>query len=96
MGKGHSGGIPRDTGNLTELQVPSLGENTLNGMIPKSIAKLKKLWLLDLESGNRLLGLQEGIVFKSKSLEVHFKTLSASKRFKVSSTGADRSEIVRV
>ena len=70
LGKGHSGGIPRDTGNLTELQVLSLGENTLNGMIPKSIAKLKKLWFLDLESGNRLLGLQEGIVFKSKSLEV--------------------------
>ena len=50
LGKGLSSTIPRDIGNLTELQVLSLGENTLNGMIPKSIAKLKKLWFLDLES----------------------------------------------
>ena len=49
LGKGLSIIIPRDIGNLTELQVFSLGENTLNGMIPKSIAKLKRLWFLDLK-----------------------------------------------
>ncbi|XP_022792682.1 putative leucine-rich repeat-containing protein DDB_G0281931 [Stylophora pistillata] len=56
LGKGLSGEIPRDIGNLTELQVLSLGENRLNGMIPKSIAKLKKLWFLDLESVKFLNG----------------------------------------
>ena len=56
LGKGLSSTIPRDIGNLTELQVLSLGENTLNGMIPKSIAKLKKLWFLDLESVSFLSG----------------------------------------
>ena len=56
LGKGLSSTIPRDIGNLSELQVLSLGENTLNGMIPKSIAKLKKLWFLDLESVSFLRG----------------------------------------
>ena len=56
LGKGLSSTIPRDIGNLSELQVLSLGENTLNGMIPKSIAKLKKLWFLDLESVSFLSG----------------------------------------
>ena len=41
---------------MSELQVLSIGENTLNGMIPKSIAKLKKLWFLDLESVSFLSG----------------------------------------
>ena len=56
LGKGLSSTIPRDIGNLSELQVLSIGENTLNGMIPKSIAKLKKLWFLDLESVSFLSG----------------------------------------
>ncbi|XP_066018131.1 putative leucine-rich repeat-containing protein DDB_G0281931 [Pocillopora verrucosa] len=56
LGKGLSSTIPRDIGNLSELQVLSIGENTLNGMIPKSIAKLKKLWFLDLESVSFLRG----------------------------------------
>ena len=56
MGKGISGKIPEDIGNLTELQVLSLGENKLYGLIPKSIAKLKKLWFLDLETATYLRG----------------------------------------
>ena len=56
LGKGLSSTIPRDIGNLSELQVLSIGENTLNGMILKSIAKLKKLWFLDLESVSFLSG----------------------------------------
>ena len=56
LGKGLSSTIPRDIGNLSELQVLSIGENTLNGMIPKSIAELKKLWFLDLESVSFLSG----------------------------------------
>ena len=55
MGKGISGKIPEDIGNLTELQVLSLGENKLYGLIPKSIAKLKKLWFLDLETATYLV-----------------------------------------
>ena len=56
LGKGFTGEIPKDIGNLTQLQVISLGENRLNGLIPKSIAKLKKLWFLDLESATFLSG----------------------------------------
>ena len=50
MGEPLSGKIPDDIGNLTNLQVLSLGENRLYGPIPKSIGKLKKLWFLELES----------------------------------------------
>ncbi|KAL9983636.1 hypothetical protein ACROYT_G005835 [Oculina patagonica] len=53
-GKGLDGEIPKDIGNLTELQVLSLGENKLYGPIPKSIARLKKLWFLDLETATYL------------------------------------------
>ena len=52
MGKGITGEIPRDIGNLTELQVLSLGENKVNGSIPESIGRLKKLWFLDLETAS--------------------------------------------
>ena len=55
-GRGLEGTIPKDIGNLTELQVLSLGENKLYGPIPKSIARLKKLWLLDLETATYLSG----------------------------------------
>jgi len=54
MGEGLTGEIPKDIGNLTELQVLSLGENKLHGTIPKSIAKLKKIWFLDLETATYL------------------------------------------
>lgn len=50
MGKGLTGEIPRDIGNVTELQVLSLGENKVSGSIPKSIGRLKKLWFLDIET----------------------------------------------
>ena len=50
------GQIPKDIGNLTELEVLSLGENELNGTIPKSIGNLKKLWFLDLEATKNLQG----------------------------------------
>ena len=54
IGEGLTGEIPKDIGNLTELQVLSLGENRLHGSIPKSIAKLKKIWFLDLETATYL------------------------------------------
>ena len=42
-GNGFEGKIPKEIGNLTELQVLSLGGNLqLHGIIPKSMAKLKK------------------------------------------------------
>ena len=53
-GEGLFGEIPKDIGNLTGLQVVSLGENKLNGSIPQSIGKLKKLWFLDLETAKHL------------------------------------------
>ena len=78
LGKGLSGTIPRDIGNLTELQVLSLGENTLNGMIPKSIAKLKKLWLLDLESVSFLSGGFENL-YNLSSLRYMYMSLAGLK-----------------
>ena len=56
MGEGLTGEVPKDIGNLTELQVLSLGENRLHGSIPKSIAKLKKIWFLGLETATDLSG----------------------------------------
>ena len=53
-GQGLFGEIPKDIGNLTGLQVLSLGENKLNGSMPQSIGKLKKLWFLDLETAKHL------------------------------------------
>ena len=78
LGKGLSGTIPRDIGNLTELQVLSLGENTLNGMIPKSIAKLKKLWFLDLESVSFLSGGFENL-YNLSSLRYMYMSLAGLK-----------------
>ncbi|KAL9983637.1 hypothetical protein ACROYT_G005839 [Oculina patagonica] len=50
-GEGLEGKLPKDIGNLTELQFLSIGGNLrLYGSIPKSIGKLKKLWFLDLEA----------------------------------------------
>ena len=50
-GNGLEGEIPKEIGNLTELQVLSLGGNRrLHGLIPKSIAKLKKLYFFGLET----------------------------------------------
>ena len=75
MGKGIFGEIPEDIGNLTELQVLSLGENKLHGLIPKSIAKLKKLWFLDLETATYLRGGFENL-FNLSSLRFMHLSLS--------------------
>lgn len=53
-GEGLTGKIPKDIGNLTELQVLSIGENRLYGSIPKSIENLQKLWFLDLKTATYL------------------------------------------
>ena len=70
-GKGLSGEIPKDIGNLTELQVLSLGESRLHGSIPKSIGKLKKLWFLDLETATYLSGGFESLLNLSSLQYVH-------------------------
>ena len=54
--KGFYGEIPKDIGNLTQLQVLGFGGSRLKGSIPKSISKLKKLWFLDLKSATSLSG----------------------------------------
>ena len=66
MGRGLSGEIPRDIGNLTDLQVLSLGQNNVSGSIPKSIGRLKKLWFLDLETATLSGGFEN--LFKLSSL----------------------------
>ena len=54
--KGFYGEIPKDIGNLTQLQVLGFRGSRLKGSIPKSISKLKKLWFLDLKSATSLSG----------------------------------------
>ena len=71
MGEGLFGNIPDDIGNLTELQVLSLGGNKLNGVIPKSIAKLKKLWFLDLDTASSLQGGFENLMNLSSLQYMH-------------------------
>ena len=58
-GNGLEGEIPKEIGNLTELQVLSLGGNRrLHGLIPKSIAKLKKLYFFGLETAEYFSGFE--------------------------------------
>ena len=58
-GSGLEGEIPKEIGNLAELQVLSLGGNLrLHGLIPKSMAKLKKLYFFDLETAESFSGFQ--------------------------------------
>ncbi|KAG2300030.1 hypothetical protein Bca52824_036502 [Brassica carinata] len=56
LGGNHiSGNIPRDIGNLVNLQILSLEENMLTGELPVSFAKLLELQVLDLYT-NELSG----------------------------------------
>ena len=58
-GNGLEGEIPKEIGSLTELQVLSLGANLrLHGLIPKNIAKLKKLYFFDLETAEYFSGFE--------------------------------------
>ena len=70
IGEGLSGGLPKDVGNLTELQVISLGQNQINGSIPHSIGRLTKLWFLDLETAN-LSGGFENLFYVSSLRYLH-------------------------
>ena len=47
-----TGELPRNLGDLKDLQVLSIGETRITGDIPLSIAKLQKLWFLELEQLN--------------------------------------------
>ena len=49
-GKGFTGHLPEDIGNMTELRLLSLGGNNFTGQIPRSISRLKKLFYLDLRN----------------------------------------------
>ena len=58
-GNGLEGEIPKEIGNLTELEVLSLGGNLrLHGLIPKSIAKLKKLYFFGVETAEYFTGFE--------------------------------------
>ena len=74
-GKGLDGKIPVDIGNLEELEVLSLGENTLHGPIPRSISRLKKIWFLDLETASYLTSGFE-YLFNLSSLQYMHLSLS--------------------
>ena len=49
-GKGFTGHLPEDIGNMTELRLLCLGGNNFTGQIPRSISRLKKLYYLDLRN----------------------------------------------
>ena len=68
-GNHFNGSIPSTMGNMTDLWHLNLANNAFSGKIPQSLGSIPMLQVADF-SGNQLLGLQEGIVFKSKSLEV--------------------------
>ncbi|XP_078352237.1 uncharacterized protein LOC144636906 [Oculina patagonica] len=54
-GEGFTGRLPQDIGNMTELRILCFGGNNFKGKIPRSIARLKKLWWLDLRNGPGLM-----------------------------------------
>ena len=68
-GNHFNGSIPSKMGNMTDLWHLNLANNAFSGEIPKSLGSISMLQVADF-SGNQLSGLQDGIVFKSKSLEV--------------------------
>ena len=68
-GNHFNGSIPSTMGNMTDLWHLNLANNAFSGKIPQSLGSIPMLQVADF-SGNQLSGLQEGIVFKSNSLEV--------------------------
>ena len=68
-GNHFNGSIPSKMGNMTDLWHLNLANNAFSGEIPKSLGSIPMLQVADF-SGNQLSGLQDGIVFKSKPLEV--------------------------
>ncbi|KAJ7350213.1 hypothetical protein OS493_037733 [Desmophyllum pertusum] len=68
-GNHFTGNIPSTMGNMTNLRTLNLARNHLSGQIPKSIGLIPMLQFGDF-SGNQLSSLEEGIKFKSQSLEV--------------------------
>lgn len=50
-----SGSLPRDIGNLVNLQYLSLANNSLTGSLPSSFSKLKNLRRLTVDN-NKLIG----------------------------------------
>ena len=71
-GKGFTGHLPEDLGNMTELRFLSLGGNNLTGQIPRSIARLQKLWYLDLRNAPGMMQGHLSDLFEIHSLSYLF------------------------
>ena len=76
-GNHFTGNIPSTMGNMTNLWHLNLANNYFAGQIPTSIGSIPLLQIADF-SGNQLSSLEEGIKFKSQSLEV--LTLASNKQ----------------
>ena len=68
-GNHFTGNIPSTMGNMANLVHLNLANNNFSGQIPKSIGSIPMLQIADF-SGNQLSSLEEGMKFKSQSLEV--------------------------
>ena len=70
-----TGKLPGDIGNVTTLQVISLGETKISGVIPESIGKLHNIWFLDFETLN-----MKGTLWLFKNMtKLRFLHLSSNK-----------------
>nr|AAB82755.1 receptor kinase-like protein [Oryza longistaminata] len=75
-----SGSLPRDIGNLVNLQYLSLANNSLTGSLPSSFSKLKNLRRLTVDN-NRLIGslpLTIGNLTQLTNMEVQFNAFGGT------------------
>ena len=68
-GNHFTGNIPSTMDNMRNLKHLNLKGNDFTGQIPKSIGSIPMLYFLDF-SENRILSLEKGFQFKSRSLQV--------------------------
>ena len=67
-GKGFSGRLPENIGNMTELRGLCLGGSNLTGEIPRSISRLEKLYDLDIRNTPGMMYGDLNVIFGIPSL----------------------------